>query len=79
MKIILVVSIAFAGIGCWALGAKTDNVAAGQAVETIETMEIPANGDFMKNLPKDFEQPTDDAGRLLLREYGSVFLARGDQ
>lgn len=32
---------------------------------------------FFKNLPSDFSQPTDDAGRLLLREYGSVFLARG--
>ncbi len=32
---------------------------------------------FFKNLPSDFSQPTDDAGRLLLREYGSVFQARG--
>lgn len=74
MKIILVIIIAFAGIGCWAIGANTNRVAAGQATET---MEKPASGDFMKNLPKDFEHPTDDAGRLLLREYGAVFLARG--
>ncbi|MCP6769151.1 hypothetical protein NL529_30320, partial [Klebsiella pneumoniae] len=32
---------------------------------------------FYKNLPPDFTQPSDDAGRLLLREYGSVFVARG--
>lgn len=31
---------------------------------------------FMENLPVDFTQPVDDAGRLLLREYGSVFVAR---
>lgn len=32
---------------------------------------------FAANLPADFEQPTDDVGRKLLREYGSVFVARG--
>jgi hypothetical protein len=32
---------------------------------------------FIQNLPKDFEMPTDDAGRLLLTEYGAVFVARG--
>ncbi|MFN2502066.1 MAG: hypothetical protein ABR530_08650 [Pyrinomonadaceae bacterium] len=30
---------------------------------------------FLKHLPKKFEMPTDHAGRLLLREYGSVFVA----
>ncbi len=75
MKTILVISIAFAGIGCLAIGANPNNVAAGQAVET--PMETPASGDFYKNLPKDFEAPTDDAGKLLLREYGAVFVTRG--
>jgi len=75
MKTILVISIAFAGIGCWAIGVNTNKVAAGQAVDT--TMEQAVNGDFHKNLPKGFEKPNDDAGRLLLREYGAVFLARG--
>ena len=32
---------------------------------------------FYKSLPADFSQPTDDAGRLLLREYGSFFVASG--
>ncbi len=32
---------------------------------------------FAANLPDSFEQPTDDVGRKLLREYGSVFIARG--
>lgn len=31
---------------------------------------------FLKNLPKGFVLPTTDAGRLLFREYGAVFLAR---
>jgi len=74
MKTILVISIAFAGIGCFAIGANTNNVAAGNTGET--NMETPASGDFYKNLPSGFELPRDDAGRLLLREYGAVFLAR---
>lgn len=37
----------------------------------------PQEAGFLKNLPEGFEAPTDDAGRLLLKEYGSVFVARG--
>jgi hypothetical protein len=32
---------------------------------------------FTANLPEGFKAPTDDAGRLLLKEYGAVFMARG--
>lgn len=32
---------------------------------------------FFQSLPADFAKPADDAGRLLLHEYGSVFVARG--
>ncbi len=32
---------------------------------------------FSANLPEGFEQPTDEVGRKLFREYGSVFVARG--
>lgn len=32
---------------------------------------------FTANLPEDFVRPTDDAGKRLLKEYGSVFVARG--
>ena len=32
---------------------------------------------FTANLPDGFKEPTDDAGRLLLKEYGAVFVARG--
>ena len=36
-----------------------------------------SNKSYLDNLPSDFSQPTDDAGKLLLREYGSVFVSRG--
>lgn len=75
MRTVLILSIAFACIGCLAIGANTNNAAAGQTPET--SMETSASGDFYKNLPKDFELPKEDAGRLLLREYGAVFVARG--
>ena len=35
------------------------------------------SGGFMGNLPNDFTRPSDDVGKLLLKEYGSVFVARG--
>ncbi len=31
---------------------------------------------FLDNLPKKFELPADDTGKLLLHEYGAVYLAR---
>jgi hypothetical protein len=37
----------------------------------------PRPGGFAANLPSGFVQPTDDIGRRLLKEYGSVFMARG--
>ena len=40
------------------------------------TTEPKGNG-FNGNLPSGFVQPTDSVGKLLLREYGAVFLARG--
>ncbi|MGB7069940.1 MAG: hypothetical protein WBD22_10645 [Pyrinomonadaceae bacterium] len=33
---------------------------------------------FDENLPNTFVRPTDEAGRKLFREYGAVFVARGD-
>lgn len=41
--------------------------------EQMQTQRKP----FFDNLASDFEMPTDDAGKLLLREYGAVFVARG--
>lgn len=37
----------------------------------------PKRGGFAANLPGGFVQPIDDVGRRLLKEYGSVFIARG--
>ncbi|MBK7935360.1 MAG: hypothetical protein KA956_08805 [Pyrinomonadaceae bacterium] len=46
-------------------------------VGNTKMTQTSANRSFQDNLPSDFSQPTDDAGRLLLREYGSVFVSRG--
>ena len=32
---------------------------------------------FMSNLPDSFQKPTDEAGRILFKEYGAVFVAKG--
>lgn len=37
-----------------------------------------AGGAFEKNLPADFQIPTDAVGKKMLKEYGAVFVARGD-
>lgn len=34
-------------------------------------------GAFEKNLPSDFQKPTEAVGQKLLKEYGAVFVARG--
>ncbi|CAN5549125.1 hypothetical protein BH10ACI1_BH10ACI1_32480 [soil metagenome] len=36
------------------------------------------NGSFEKNLPADFQMPTDDVGKRLLKEYGALFVAKGE-
>ncbi len=46
-------------------------------VSNSKMPETSSNKSYMQNLASDFAQPTDDAGKLLLREYGSVFVARG--
>jgi hypothetical protein len=37
----------------------------------------PMNNGFAASLPAGFERPTDDVGKRMLKEYGSVFVARG--
>ncbi|MEO6656098.1 MAG: hypothetical protein ABIO36_08445 [Pyrinomonadaceae bacterium] len=68
-KLLVVITI-FICAGCWSARSKAEETVNMKIVETVEKNR------FLKNLPKDFEQPTDDAGRLLLKEYGAVFLAR---
>jgi len=36
------------------------------------------NGAFAKHLPADFQMPTDETGKKVLKEYGAVFIAKGD-
>lgn len=77
--------------GCWSIDSKAGNNRTETQSErpvatptprvspTLVTMPTMSqqkkSGGFMAQLPADFEQPTDDAGKLLLREYGSVFVA----
>lgn len=35
------------------------------------------SGGFTANLPDGFQQPSDDVGKRMLKEYGAVFVARG--
>lgn len=64
-----------AGVGWWPIGSKAG--ASVDAATEVLTAEAGQSRLFLKNLPNGFTRPTDDAGRLLLREYGAVFLARG--
>jgi hypothetical protein len=77
--------------GCWSIDSKAGNSRTETPVERPSGTPTPRvsptpnatptmsqqkkSGGFMAQLPADFEQPTDDAGRLLLREYGAVFVA----
>ena len=45
--------------------------------ESFELMAFDLGSTFFKNLPGDFLMPDDAAERVLLREYGAVFVARG--
>lgn len=77
MRTTLICAAALAAVGCWSLGADADRAAAADPPVNDMQIETPAVGDFFGNLPKDFVRPSDDAGKLLLREYGAVFVARG--
>ena len=56
------------------------NKAEKNPAKTDEVNTVPKTSTstgFVANLPKGFVEPNDDAGKLLLKEYGSVFIARG--
>lgn len=77
-------------IGCW---QETPKRAVDTPTPTPTATSSPSNSNnmtdnkntgtpttmtgFKANLPSGFKEPTDDAGRLLLKEYGAVFVARG--
>ena len=69
----------FVGSGCWSVGSKAEPspVTPNASPTPITNMTgSKTTKGFLDNLTADFEQPTDDAGKLLLREYGAVFVAR---
>ncbi|HQZ96476.1 MAG TPA: hypothetical protein PLP21_09165 [Pyrinomonadaceae bacterium] len=70
--LVVVTVVILACVGCWSVGSKAEP----NTAETLEMKGTDVKKGFLENLPKGFEQPADDAGRLLLREYGAVFLAR---
>ncbi len=70
--LVILAALILAGVGCFSVGSKAEP-SNSDIVEMNETMQKKG---FLENLPKGFEPPVDDAGRLLLREYGAVFLAR---
>jgi D-alanyl-D-alanine carboxypeptidase len=46
--------------------------------DSVNQMKITSKKTgFMANLPSDFSAPSDDAGKTLFKEYGSVFVAQG--
>jgi hypothetical protein len=62
--------------GCWPFKAanKADSNTANSA--NAPKIDIKKGG-FMGNLPAGFAQPSDDAGRRLLKEYGALYVAQG--
>jgi hypothetical protein len=57
------------------LSCKPDSLARDAA--NFRSNSMANSSKFTANLPPDFIQPTDEAGRRLLSEYGAVFVARG--
>ena len=68
--------LAFALVSCGSADPASEKLASNLQSTSSNMAENTQSRLFLRNLPKDFVQPTDDAGKLLLREYGAVFLAR---
>lgn len=47
------------------------------AANTNRNGQMTAGTGFTANLPSEFEHPSTDVGRKLLKEYGAVFITRG--
>ena len=58
------------------VNTENSNNSNNQMTQNTSTTE-PKSGGFNGNLPSGFVQPSDSVGKLLLREYGAVFVARG--
>src|SRR5215213_9305726 len=50
--------------------------------KTSKTDELPKSeiksGGFQGNLPNGFQMPNDSVGKKILKEYGALFVAKGD-
>ena len=74
---VFVIFASAATLGCWSFTASDSNhTAAASPTPTKDMKQDDQKGDFLKNLPQGFQMPDDDAGRLLLREYGALFLTK---
>lgn len=67
-KILLLICICFA----FACSKKSESQNSSTSKSQVES------GKFEKNLPSDFEKPSDEIGKRILKDYGSVFVAKGN-
>ncbi len=81
--IIPVTLVALALVSCKG-GAADDNtnkkwktISSNGNSSMIEPDDTIKPGGFAANLPDGFQQPSDEVGKRLLKEYGAVFVARG--
>ena len=52
------------------------NAVSNEQSQRMSTIEVRDKSKFIEHLPDDFEFPDDEAGNILFREYGAVFVAR---
>jgi len=72
---VLITAAVMTCAGCWSISS-VGQIANAQDAPSNMTEEDQSS-QFLDNLPKGFVTPNDAAGRLLLGEYGAVFVAQG--
>lgn len=80
-KLLLLFLPAILVAACWPSGADatrstrvTEN--SDRTVDSDDSLENPP-GSFWDNLPSGFAKPTDRVGKLIMAEYGAVYISRG--
>ena len=75
LAILVVVCLAISSIsyGQTTVGRSVHSV---ERDQTMKRTEREVRSTFLDNLPRDFAFPEDDAGELLFREYGAVYVAQ---
>ena len=76
VRLTAITGLALCAVGCSLVGLGNKSKTNGENNANGVSREIKTGG-FLANLPEGFSQPTDDAGRLLLKEYGALFVAKG--